>query len=327
MNSDSSLARILDAVYEMAVRKRKANQSRPVGEQFAEMQRVRLGTRLPVYLPQRITPELVQLLARFKKKATRVGISQFIIQTHFESPMEITPEARDAVSRLTSAGWIVTNQVVFTAASSRRGHVAKLRAVLNDIGVLPYYTFAVKGYNENRHSIVPAARLMQEIAEEKTLGAMPKDVCMDLADLPSCAENIQASIRHIREAAELPFLSTDRNIVNLPGVGKSFTFRVIGMARDGRRILEFEHDPGRTHSPIIERMGNVILVETKSIAEYLAQLEAMGEDVSEYDGLYAYSWGETEPRMPIYQYPEYTFEVTKEITHFDWSVAEHSRTA
>ena len=44
-----------------------------------------------------------------------------------------------------AAGWIITNQLVFTTAASRRGHTAKLRKVLNDVGVLPYYTFTVKG--------------------------------------------------------------------------------------------------------------------------------------------------------------------------------------
>ena len=136
MSTDKALERILDAVYDMAKVKREANAHRT--EKFAEIQRVRLGTRLPVYLPQRITPALADLLARFKAKAAEVGVRQFVIQTHFESPMEVTPDAQAAVRRLMQAGWMVSNQLVFTAAASRRGHTAKLRAVLNEIGVLPY---------------------------------------------------------------------------------------------------------------------------------------------------------------------------------------------
>jgi lysine 2,3-aminomutase len=49
--------------------------------------------------------------------------------------MEVTPETKKGVERLISAGWMVTNQLVFTTASSRRGHTAKLRKILNDIGV------------------------------------------------------------------------------------------------------------------------------------------------------------------------------------------------
>ena len=148
MSSDASLEKILDAVYRMALRKKEANRSRPEGEKYAEIVRVRLGTRIPVYLPHRITSELAQILGDFRDKARKSGIRQFFIQTHFQSPMEITPEARDAVTRMLTTGWTVTHQHVFTAAGSRRGHAAKLRQVLGEVGVLPYYTFSVKGYME-----------------------------------------------------------------------------------------------------------------------------------------------------------------------------------
>ena len=47
MSQNKTLRNILDAVYRMAVRKRKANQERPEGEKYAELQRIRLGSRLP----------------------------------------------------------------------------------------------------------------------------------------------------------------------------------------------------------------------------------------------------------------------------------------
>lgn len=122
------------------------------------MLRVRLGTRILAYLPQRITPELISILKAFKKKAEKIGIKQFVIQTHFETAIEITPEAKTAIEQLNSAGWIVTNQMVFTAAASRRGHANKLRKVLNDVGVMPYYTFSVKGFKENSHNFATNAR-------------------------------------------------------------------------------------------------------------------------------------------------------------------------
>jgi lysine 2,3-aminomutase len=127
MSSDKSLRRILNAVYEMALNKKKDNENRPDGEKYAEMLRVRLGTRLPVYLPQRITDELIDILSEFKEKASAIGIKQFVIQSHFETAMEVTPEAEKGIQKLISAGWIVTNQQVFSAAASRRGHTAKLR--------------------------------------------------------------------------------------------------------------------------------------------------------------------------------------------------------
>jgi len=315
MSTDKSLVQVLDAVYEMAVNKKKANEKRKDGEKYAEMMRVRLGTRIPAYIPQRVTPELVKILADFKKKASDIGIKQFVIQTHFESPMEITPEARECVRRLISAGWTVTNQHVLTAASSRRGQTAKLRKVLNDIGVLTYYTFTVKGYMENYHNFATNARAVQEQMEEKTIGRIPKKYYDTIRNFPLDAEHMVGNIDKLRKTAGLPFLATDRNVLNLPGVGKSLTFRVIGITRYGRRILEFDHDGTREHSPIIHKMGKVVIIESKSISEYLRQLEDIGEEASDYEGLYGYSIGETETRIPVYEIPGYDFKITKELTN------------
>ncbi len=317
MSSDTSLEVILDAVYRMAVKKKEANQRRADGEKYAELLRVRIGSRLPAYLPQRITPDLVKILAGFKEKASEAGVRQFVIQTHFEAPMEITPEVRRAVQMLYKSGWTLTNQLVFTAAASRRGHTAKLRQVLNDVGILPYYTFSVKGYMENTFNFATNARAVQEQLEEKRLGAIPQKYHERIRTLPLEPEKIIDSIEALRRESGLPFLATDRNVLNLPAVGKSMTFRVIGITRYGRRILEFDHDRTRSHSPIIDRMGKVVIIESKSIYEYLEQLAAIGEDISEYRGIYGYSIGETEPRLSLYEYPEYGYQLTEEITNLE----------
>jgi lysine 2,3-aminomutase len=125
------------------------------------------------YLPQRVTVKPPDILNSFRKKASSAGIEQFVIQTHFESPMEVTPEAELAVKRLVSAGWAVYNQLVFTSAASRRGHTAMLRKVLNDIGVITYYTFSVKGFLENTFNYATNARAVQEQTEEKYIGEIP----------------------------------------------------------------------------------------------------------------------------------------------------------
>ena len=286
MSSDQSLKNLLDEIYEMALRKAKRNESLPEGEKLAELVRVRIGSRLPVYLPQRISLNLVKILKEFKEKAVEAGIKQFVIQTHFESPMEVTPESSIAIQRLIAAGWTVTNQLVFTAAASRRGHSAKLRKVLNDIGVLPYYTFTVKGYMENNAGFAPNARVVQEQLEEKLAGQIEEKYYDDIRKFPEEANMMVENIEALRRFAALPFLATDRSVLNLPGVGKSMTFRMIGITRYGRRILEFDHDETRRHSPIIHKLGKVIIIESKSIHEYLTQLEEMGEDREDYNGLY-----------------------------------------
>jgi len=317
MSSDKSLEHILDTIYEMAKRKQQKNAQRPAGKKYAEIQRIRLGTRLPAYLPQRITDNLASILKRFKEKASGIGIKQFVIQTHFESSMEITPEVEEAVKKLISAGWIVTNQHVFTTASSRRGHNLKLREVMNDIGILPYYTFTVKGYMENYFNFAPNARAVQESIEEKVIGNLSESSIELTKKFTEEAENIVENINSIRKAENIPYLATDRNVLNLPGVGKSLSFRVIGITRYGRRVLEFEHDATRSHSPIIEQMKKVIIIESKSISEYLSQLEDIGENKEEYTDVYGYSIGETEARMPLYEYPDSDIIITKELTNLE----------
>ncbi len=317
MSSDSSLKKVLDAVLEMAIRKKKNNETLPEGEKKAEIVRVRLGTRLPAYLPQRVTPELTDILADFKKRASEAGIKQFVIQTHYESPMEITPESKLCIDRLISAGWIITNQHVFTAASSRRGHTAKLRKVLCDVGVLPYYTFTVKGYRENHFNFATNARAVQEQVEEKVIGMFNDKGMEEIRKFDETPEEAPEKIKNMMKKYDIPFLAADRNVLNLPGVGKSLTYRVVGITRYGRRILEFEHDPNRTHSPIIHRLGKIIIIESRSISGYLRQLEEMGEDISEYASIWGYSIGETEPRIPLYEYPEYDYKPTEELSNLE----------
>ncbi len=317
MSTNKTLRKILQAVYKMAKKKRNANINRKEGEKYAQILRVRLGTRLPVYLPMRIQAGLVNILAEFKEKASKTGIQQFVFQTHFESPMEITPETKFCINQLHKAGWLVTNQLVFTSAASRRGHTAKLRKVLNDIGIIPYYSFTVKGYMENSHLFSPNARLVQETMEEKVIGLLPDKLSPALRQLPLDAENIVDNISQLKTDADIPFLASDRNVLNLPGVGKSLTFRTIGITNDGRRILEFDYDATREHSPIIKKMGKVTIIESKSIHDYLQQLDDMGEDVIEYASIYGYSLSETESRNQIFEYPSYDYEVTKKITNLD----------
>lgn len=316
MSSNRSMRIILDAVLQMAINKKEANKLREEGEKFAEMQRIRLGTRLPVYLPQRIDDELISILKEFKENASAIGFKQFVVQTHFETAMEITPEAKAGIEKLLSAGWMVTNQLVFTAAASRRGHTAKLRKALNDIGVVTYYTFSVKGYKENSNNFATNARAVQEQLEEKVLGILPDNYYKELETLPSFATQMVDKLKEIREKENLPFLATDRNVLNLPGVGKSLTYRTIGITPEGRRILEFDHDHNRNHSPIINEMGKVVIVESKPIADYLAQIESMGEDLEEYKAIWGYSIGETEPRMSFYEYPQQEQSITDELTNF-----------
>ncbi len=281
MTRNPSLKLILREICKMAKRKRDANLSRPDGRKYAEIQRIRLGTRLPVYLPMRMDDELMDILRHARLEGEEAGISQFVVQTHFQTPLEITPESCKAVKKILSAGWRVTNQMVFNVASSRRGHTARLREELAKIGVECYYTFSVKGFNENQSVFAPNCRSVQESVEEKRW-----------------------------------FASTDKNVLNLPGIGKSMTFDYVGLSENGCRILCFDHDRTRAHSPVIEQFKKVHITENRSIADYLRQLDAMEERLDDYAGIWAYVKSETEKRASIFEYPPSNYMITNEISNF-----------
>lgn len=317
MSRNATLRNILDAVCKMAVRKRQANLSRPDGEKYAELQRVRLGTRLPVYLPMRVDDELLDILRDFRQKAAEAGITQLFVQTHFQSPLEVTPESREAIRRILSTGWAVTNQLVYNVAASRRGHTAKLRKVLNSLGVICYYTFTVKGFEENYEVFAPNARSLQESAEEKAWGRLAPEAEYDFLEILDGAPNKAVAVRQFCAAHDVPFLATDRSVLNLPGIGKSMSFALVGVDAKGRRILRFDHDRTRRHSPIIDRVHEVYIRENKPVYRYLLQLQDMGEDMGEYETLWAYTEGETERRFPFFEYPVPDFSVTGRYTNLD----------
>jgi len=170
---------------------------------------------------------------------------------------------------------------------------------------------------ENHNNFATNERAIQEQVEEKILGQVPKSESEAIHAIPLDAEHTFEQINAIRKRNKIPFLGTDRNVMNLPGVGKSLTFRTVGITRRGRRILEFDHDSNRNHSPIIHKMGRVNIIESKPVLRYLNQMEAMGEDPDDYKDVWGYSIGESETISPLYEYPGYDYELTKTMTNLE----------
>jgi len=105
----------------------------------------RLGTRVIVTLPQRITPELCAVL----KKHPPVYIN-----TQFNHPREITPESKWACDMLIEAGVVLGNQAVLLKGINNHPHVMKkLNQALLKIRVRPYYIFHAKAVKGTRHFI------------------------------------------------------------------------------------------------------------------------------------------------------------------------------
>ncbi|MFC1627888.1 KamA family radical SAM protein [Gemmatimonadota bacterium] len=103
----------------------------------------RLGTRMPVTLPMRVTPELCGMLKRHKP---------VYLNTQFNHPVEITPESETAVDRLLEAGVQVGNQSVLLKGINNDPHVMKkLVHELVRIRVRPYYIFNCKKLQGIQH--------------------------------------------------------------------------------------------------------------------------------------------------------------------------------
>lgn len=105
----------------------------------------RLGTRTPVTLPQRITPELCRILEKYPP---------IYINTQFNHPLEVTPEAKRACDMLVKAGVVLGNQAVLLRGVNNDPHVMKkLNQELLKIRVRPYYIFHAKNVKGTSHFI------------------------------------------------------------------------------------------------------------------------------------------------------------------------------
>ena len=94
---------------------------------------VRLGSRLPVVNPMRVTPELCSVLRRHHP---------VWLNTHFNHPRELTPEARRACERLADAGVPVGNQTVLLAGVNDDADTMRaLCEGLVTMRVRPYYLY------------------------------------------------------------------------------------------------------------------------------------------------------------------------------------------
>jgi len=215
------------------------------------IQRIRIGTRTPVTVPQRITDALVKDINHFHIPGKR----EILIVTHFEHPYEITPQSMEAVQKFRRYGIEVYNQMVYTFYNSRKFEAAMLRHQLRLIGVTPYYTFATKGKGETDDFRVPIPRLLQEQKEEARL--MPGTV------------------------------RTDEIVFNVPRLGKNYLraiqhHDVISILPDGRRVYEFH--PWEKKLAI----ADTYIYTDVSISGYLKRLKAIGEDLSDYKTIWYY---------------------------------------
>jgi lysine 2,3-aminomutase len=215
------------------------------------VERIRIGSRTPVVLPQRITDDLINIIAKYHEPGKR----EIVLVTHFEHPYEVTPEAMHAVQKFKRLGMSAYNQAVFTVENSRRYELVALRKTLRLIGVDPYYTFNTKGKKETKSYRVPLARLMQEIKEEARL-------------MPGTAR-------------------TDEPVYNVPKLGKNYVraqqhHSLIMVLPDGQRVYEFHPWEKKL------ALADTYIDTDVAIWDYLQELKKRGEDIEDYKSIWYY---------------------------------------
>ena len=129
---------------------------------------IRIGSRVPVFLPQRIDDELCAMLEKYHP---------LWINLHFNHPNEITPEVSRAVDKLTKAGLPVGNQSVLLAGVNDCVHIQRAlvhRLVENRIR--PYYLYQcdlVEGSGHFRTPVGKGLEIMEGLRGHTSGYAVP----------------------------------------------------------------------------------------------------------------------------------------------------------
>ncbi|MCX6112131.1 MAG: lysine 2,3-aminomutase [Proteobacteria bacterium] len=129
---------------------------------------IRIGTRMPVVLPQRITDELCNMLKKYHP---------IYVNVHFNHPKEITDEARAACAKIADAGINVGNQsVLLQGVNDCPNIMKKLVHDLMRIRVKPYYIYQCdlsRGISHFRTPISKGIEIIENLRGHTTGMAVP----------------------------------------------------------------------------------------------------------------------------------------------------------
>jgi lysine 2,3-aminomutase len=132
---------------------------------------LRIGTRIPIFLPQRITPEFCAMLKKYHP---------LFISVHSNHPRELTIEVREALGRLADAGIPLGNQSVLLRGVNDDATV--FRALVHKLlmcRVKPYYLYQcdlIAGSAHLRASVQKGLEIMQNLRGHTTGYAVPQYV-------------------------------------------------------------------------------------------------------------------------------------------------------
>lgn len=129
---------------------------------------IRIGTRIPLFLPQRLTADYVQMLSQFHPLWMNI---------HFNHPDEITPEVSAALTKLANAGIPLGSQTVLMAGINDCPNIMKaLMKKLVRNRVRPYYIYQcdlVHGSGHFRTSVAKGMEIMEHLRGHMSGYAVP----------------------------------------------------------------------------------------------------------------------------------------------------------
>ncbi|MDA7880707.1 KamA family radical SAM protein [Akkermansiaceae bacterium] len=139
--------------------------------EIPHIQFIRIGSRIPIFLPQRITPELCKMLKQFHPLFTSI---------HANHPRELTTEVRDALGRLADAGIVMGNQSVLLRDVNDSVEVQKeLVQKLLMCRVRPYYLYQgdlIQGTSHLRASMAKGIEIIEGLRGHTSGYAIPQFV-------------------------------------------------------------------------------------------------------------------------------------------------------
>jgi len=159
LHADASITEvILSGGDPLSLSDRKLEQLTSALQQIPHIRRLRIHTRQPVVLPERVDAGLCQWLSELPL--------QKVVVLHINHAQEIDDEVRAACARLTATGALLLNQSVLLAGvNDTATALADLSEALLDARVLPYYLHLLDRVQGAAHFEVGAARAQTLMAE------------------------------------------------------------------------------------------------------------------------------------------------------------------
>lgn len=175
------------------------------------IQFIRIGSRIPIFLPQRITPELCDMLKKYHP---------LFISVHTNHPKELTTEVQQALIRLADAGIPLGNQSVLLKGINN--DVETQRALVHKLlmcRVKPYYLYQcdlIKGSSHFRTSVQNGIDIIEGLRGHTTGYAIPQFVI----DGPGGGGKIPVNPNYVIE-------SNDHQVTLRNYEHKSFTYPLV----------------------------------------------------------------------------------------------------